>query len=146
MRKSDLTDLMNRKKILKESLDIIKESMNGLDEIGGYDTPDLAAHYHGNYVDELIKLFFRFDELSDPLGNVISKTIADDEIKKSREILTHYVNFMESYLNYVNYLTEKHIDKIKDYENKPYKPHLGDNGDFGNFKDFRLNENRKRSR
>jgi hypothetical protein len=146
MKKIDLTDLINRKKILKESLDIIKESINGMDEIGGFDTPDLAAHYHGNYVDELIKLFFKYDELSDSLGNIISKTVDDDEIKHSKEILTHYVNFMESYLTYVNYLTEKHIDKIKDYENKPYKSNLGDNGDFGNIKDFRLNENRKRSR
>lgn len=146
MKKSDLTDLINRKKILKESLDIIKESINGMDEIGGYDSPDLAAHYHGNYVDELIKLFFKYDELSDSLGNIISKTIDDDEIKRSREILTNYVNFMESFLNYLTYLNEKHIDKIKDYQNKPYKPDLGDIKNLGDIEGFRLNENKKRSR
>lgn len=144
MKKSDLTDLINRKKILKESLDIIKESINGMDEIGGYDSPDLASQFHGNYLDELTKLFFKYDELSDSLGNVISKTIDDDEIKRSREILTHYVNFMESFLNYITHLNEKHIDNIRDYENRPYKPNLNDMGDIGDIKGFRLNEKRSR--
>ena len=144
MKKNELIDLMNRKKILKESLDIIKESINSMDEIGGYDSPDLAAHYHGNYIDELIKLFYKYDELSDSLGNVISKTIDDDEIKRSREILTNYVTFMENFLEYVTYLNEKHIDKIKDYQSKPFRPDLGDMDDYRNLKDYRLNEKRSR--
>lgn len=146
MKKSDLSDIINRKKILKESLDIIKESISGMDEIGGYDSTDLASHFHGNYIDELNKVFLRFDEISNSLGDAISKTIDDDEIKRSREVLVRYIDFMESFLNYIVYLNEKHISGIADYMSKPYKPDLGDIGDLKNMEKFRLNENKKRSR
>jgi len=135
MKKSELTDLINRKKILSESMEIVEETKKRLNELGGYDSPELLSHYHGNYYDELTKLFFRFDELVDPLGSTISKTIKDDEIEKSREILKHFISFMESYLNYLQFLKQKGQEYDKKYPNmRP--PSLG-NTERG---DFELNE------
>ena len=135
MKKSDLTELINRKKVLQESLNIVKERYNKIDEIGGYDTPDLMSHYHGNYYDELSKLFFRFDELMNPFGDAISKTIKDDEIKMSHDILNKFISFMESYLKYLQYLKSKGSEINKKYP-VTLKPDLGDM-DLDN---FNLNE------
>lgn len=124
MKKSELNELINRKKILQESLEIIKESSMGMDEIGGYDSPDLLSHYHGNYLDELNKVFSQFDNLVDPFANAIYKTIKDDEINMSKEILTKFLDFMESYLKYLRYLYSKNVEIKKKYPN-PMKPNLG---------------------
>lgn len=124
MKKSELNELINRKKILQESLEIIKESSMGMDEIGGYDSPDLLSHYHGNYLDELNKVFSQFDNLVDPFANAIYKTIKDDEINMSKEIINKFINFMESYRKYLEYLYSKNVEIKKKYPN-PMKPNLG---------------------
>lgn len=118
MKKSELTDLINRKKVLKESLDIVKESYNRLHEVGGYDSADLLSHYHGNYFDELNKLFTQFDGLADNLAESVSKSITkDEELNMARDLMTKFVNFMESYLNYLQYLHKKVLDVKKSYPN-----------------------------
>ena len=65
--------LKGYKRILKESLEIIKESKMEMDEVGGFDDPELMAQYHGNYFDELTKTFFHFDSLSDELVESMEK-------------------------------------------------------------------------
>lgn len=108
MKKSELKNLIERKKILKESLDIIDESYKSMDEIGGYDDPDIMAQYHGNYVDELIKTFFRYDELSNDLYAALSKTLDDEERKTVKNLTDKYVSFMDQYKEHIDSLVSKY--------------------------------------
>lgn len=107
MKKSDLTDLIERKRILKESLNIIKESYDSMDEVGGFDDPEIMSQYHGNYYDELVKIFFRFDDLSDELVSSMAKIMDDQEVAKSKQILTRYKNFMDIYVDFLRELQNK---------------------------------------
>lgn len=108
MKKSELKSLIERKKILKDSLNIINESYRSMDEIGGYDDPDIMAQYHGNYIDELIKTFFKYDELSNDLYSSLSKTLDDEERKNIKPLIDKYVSFMDHYKEHIDSLASKY--------------------------------------
>lgn len=112
MKKSELKDLIERKKILKESLDIINESRQMVDEVGGFDDPELMAQYHGNYFDELSKTFFHFDDLSDDLISSMEKIMDDEERKRAQAILLNFHSFMESYVNFLKDLQTKSVNLL----------------------------------
>lgn len=109
MKKIELTKLIERKKILKESLDIIKEYRDNMDEVGGYDDPELMSQYHGNYFDELAKTFFHFDSLTDELISGMSKVMDDEEVQQTKVIVQKFVDFMDEYNDYLLKLKNKLI-------------------------------------
>lgn len=108
MKKSELKDLIERKKILKESLDIINESYRSVDEVGGFDDPEIMAQYHGNYIDELIKTFFSYDSLSNDFYSAISKPLDDEERRKAQIIAKKYISFMDEYKEFLDSLVENY--------------------------------------
>lgn len=131
MKKNELSKLITRKKILKESLDIINEVRSGMDEVGGFDSPELMSQYHGNYFDDLTKLFNHFDELSDPLMTYMAQSTIGNDMSDSKKILEHYYNFMSSYVNYLEKLSSKKVMKVN---KKPFD---------GQGSGFSMNENKR---
>lgn len=125
MKKSELKDLVERKKILKESMDIINE-------VGGFDDPELMSQYHGNYLDELTKTFFHFDSLSDSLLHSLEKVMDEEERAQGKEILRKYVDFMDEYINYLSSLREKvtSLSKKTTRTNLPGMGNIGMNEDL----------------
>lgn len=117
MKKSDLSDLIKRKKILKESLDIINE-------VGGFDDPDLMSQFHGNYFDELTKVFLHFDDLSNELANGLSKIMDDEEKKNAEILLKKYVSFMDEYHNMLINLQEK-VNLLSKKATRGYSSDMG---------------------
>jgi hypothetical protein len=132
MKKSELTDLIERKRILKESLDMINESQMEMDEVGGFDDPELMSQYHSNYYDELTKIFFHFDQLSNELVESMSKSMDDEEKRKCEEILKKYVSFMEEYHNFLLNLKRKvqHLSFKSSRENLPGMGNIGVNENY----------------
>lgn len=131
MKKSELENLIERKKILKRSLNIIKETYSEMDEVGGFDDPDIMSHYHGNYFDELVKTFFHFDALSNDMIDGMSKIMDNEEKMKVESILRKYVTFMEEYHDFLVELK----DKVKNLSRKSTRNSLPGMGLIG------LNEN-----
>jgi hypothetical protein len=134
MKKSDLFKLIERKRILKESLEMVEEAYRSvsMDEVGGFDDPEIMSQYHGNYFDELAKIFFHFDELSDGMVSSMSKIMDSDEQRRSKLIIKKYVDFMEEYHNYLVDLK----DKVTNLSKKSTRSNLPGMDQIG------LNENR----
>lgn len=127
MKKSELKNLIERKKILKRSLEIVKESYNPLDEVGGFDDPDLMSQYHGNYFDELFKNFIHFDSLANEMVNSLAKIMDDEEKVKSEIIVRKYASFMEEYHDFLVGLRDK-VDVLSQKSRINYLPGMGNIG------------------
>lgn len=127
MKKSELKDLVERKKILKESMDIINESRLMMDEVGGFDDPEIMSQYHGNYFDELAKTFFHFDALSDDLIGSMEKIMDEEERKSAKDILLKFHSFMDAYVNYLQSLEGK-VNVLATKSSRSNLPGMGNIG------------------
>lgn len=98
MKKKDLIKLVGRKKVLKETLQIV-------DEIGGYDDPELKSFYQGNTFGDLVKIFYQFDDMSDDLVNALSQILEDEDRESTKNIIRKFKDFMQEY---VDFLEKRH--------------------------------------
>lgn len=140
MKKSELTKLITRKTTLKESLDIIKDSMSSMDETGGFDNPELMGQYHGNYTGDLITIFYHFDEAIDPLMRSIESIMDENERAQGKEVLISLHDFMKKYLSLLSNLSNKSKEINSKYPQKDTKI----TGLNNPMKGFSLNERKKR--
>lgn len=123
MKKSELNDIIRRKKILKESLDIIKESKHSMDELGGFDTPELKTQFHGNYYDELANMFFQMDGMIPDIIENFSKVIDEEGNEEGREVMHNFGVFMMSFHDFLQNIRSKTKVTIS---GEKYRPSLDD--------------------
>lgn len=141
MKKRDLTKLIENKKLLNETIEI-------MDEIG-YDNEETKAFYHGNYLDDLSKVFHEFDQLALPLIDAFKNSIYADDIKNTQPIINNFHNFMVTFQKYIQSKIEN-VDKSEDDmidNNRPVPLGLDQIGGIPSGNDPkinpRLNENQK---
>ena len=118
MKKGELKNIIKRKQILKESLEI-------MDETGGFDSKDLQTQFHGNYYDDLAKIFFQMDALINPTFENISKISNDEEYETGREVLINFGVFMESFHSLLMDIRNKSIESEYLKKGQKFKPTLG---------------------
>ena len=143
MKKSELTNLITRKTTLKESLDIVKESISSMDEIGGFDNPELMSQYHGNYTGDLITIFHHFDGAIDLLMQSMESIVDENERAQGKEVLNSLHDFMKKYLSLLANLSSKSEEMDRKYPQKDSKI-TGLNDPINHMKGFSLNERKKR--
>lgn len=118
MKKGELKDIIKRKKILKESLEIVNE-------VGGFDSKDLQKQFHGNYYDDLANIFFQIDELILPTLENVNKIMDDEDYNKGAEVLQNFGTFMMSFHNFLTDIKNKTIEDKYLKKGQKFRPSLG---------------------
>lgn len=120
MKKNELINLINRKKILHESLDIIKDySDKNITEDFEISTDTKRSIFYGEDFAEMAKIFHMIDDLSPKIDELLSRPINKDETEKADNIKRSFHRFMNLYSNYLRYLRNS-MDELKKNENFEY--------------------------
>lgn len=113
MKKKELTKLINNKKLLKETIEI-------MDEIGGYDNQEIKVHDTHKGLQDLTTIFETIDSTSHRLVDLLKGGLINDPEgdKEVNVILQNYFTFMESLNNYLQNKAESHNQETDELKNK----------------------------
>jgi len=142
MKKKELTKLISDKKLLKETIEI-------MDEIGGFDNQEIKVHDTYKGLQDLSTIFEVIDSTSHRLVELLKSGLINNPEgdKEVHAILQNYFTFMESLNNYLQNKTKQHdeetdklMDKAGDHIATPLN--IQQIGDFNS--QPRLNEKKNR--
>ncbi len=102
MKKKELTKLIEDKKLLKETIEI-------MDEVGGYDNMELKLHDRVKAINDLTMIFHSIDSTSHRLVEILrGGLLGDNELENGEKVLKNFYNFMESFNNFLADAHESH--------------------------------------